>query len=65
MERKCGTTLSRDESDLLLYYRELPVQEQLSVLESVETRVNSVRRMEELAHRDGINPFPGEDSPWH
>lgn len=65
MAGRKGRILSRDELDLLRYYRELSVQEQLLILERVEARVNSAKRMEELAGRAGENPFPSEEFPWH
>ncbi|PLX79207.1 MAG: hypothetical protein C0616_11815 [Desulfuromonas sp.] len=43
--------LTRDELDLLVLYRELPVEEQLELLEQLEIRCNIARRMMELSIR--------------
>jgi|GEM_PF-4437707 len=56
-----GTFLSRDEIDLVRYYRGLSSEQQFEILEQAETRFNVSRRMEELAGRglrilDGSGP---------
>lgn len=44
-------TLTRDELDLLELYRELPVEQQLELLEQLEIHCNIAKRMKELAIR--------------
>jgi len=51
MPAKSDLYLSRDELALLKYYRELPPEKQLDVLETVEYAANDRRRMQELAGR--------------
>jgi hypothetical protein len=44
--------LTRDEMELVKYYRGLSSQKQFEILESAESSFNSARRMEELAGRE-------------
>lgn len=49
--------LTREEVQLIAFYRELPVEQQLELLEQIEIVCNHARRMDELAirpHERGI-----------
>lgn len=56
--------LSRDEMELVKYYRGLSSQQQFEILESAETSFNAARRMKELAGREVEKGFMNEDSRW-
>jgi len=56
--------LSRDEMELVKFYRGLSSQRQFEILESAEASFNSARRMEELAGREVEKGLMNEDSPW-
>lgn len=56
--------LSRDEVELVRYYRGLSSQKQFEILESAEACFNAARRMEELAGREVEKGFAIEDSRW-
>lgn len=51
MGRHDARQLRRDEIDLLTYYRALPVEKQLTMLELLEDSYNRTMRMQELADR--------------
>ncbi len=44
--------LSRDEQELLAYFRGLPLDQQTDILTAAETSFNAFERMKELASRD-------------
>jgi hypothetical protein len=54
--------LSREELDLVYYYRGLSIEKQLEILESAESSFNVAKRMEELAGRDVEKHFPNEEA---
>jgi len=56
--------LSRDEMDLVNYYRGLSSQQQFEILENAEHSFNAAKRMEELAGREVEKGFAREDTRW-
>lgn len=59
------TRLSREERELINYYRGLPVHHQLDVLSTAESHFNAAERMKELSFRE-IERHSGDDrSDWH
>jgi hypothetical protein len=56
--------LSRDEMELVKYYRGLSSQQQFEILESAEHSFNAAKRMEELAGREVEKGFPRDESRW-
>lgn len=59
-----GGALSRDELELVRYYRALPMQKQFEILENAEASFNAARRMEELAGRKVEKGIPGDEMRW-
>ncbi|TYO99545.1 hypothetical protein EDC39_10268 [Geothermobacter ehrlichii] len=51
MSEQLSSQLTRDEQDLIRFYRELPQEKQLEILEAAEYGVNALRRMRLLAGR--------------
>lgn len=51
MSEQSAFQLTRDEQDLIRFYRELPQEKQLEILEAAEYGVNVLRRMRLLAGR--------------
>ena len=64
MGEQLNDQLSREELDLVRFYRGLSMQKQFEVLENVESSYNATRRMEELAGREVEKNFPGEGGGW-
>lgn len=56
--------LSRDELELVKYYRGLSTQQQFEILENAEHYFNAARRMEELAERGVEKGFPRDEYRW-
>jgi len=56
--------LSRDEMELVKYYRGLSSHQQFEILENAEHCFNDARRMEELAGREVEKGFPRDESRW-
>lgn len=56
--------LSRDEMELVRYYRGLSSREQFEILERAEASFNVTRRMAELAGRDVEKGVSGNESRW-
>ncbi len=57
--------ISREERELLTYFRGLPVQQQLDILSHAEAEFNSFERMKQLAKRQVEQRVTGEGHEWH
>ncbi len=57
--------LTREERELIYYFRSLPVQQQLDILGSAEADFNAFERMKELARRDVERKVEEKRSGWH
>ncbi len=53
--------LSRDEMELIRFYRSLSSQKQFDILQSVEETYNAARRMKELVAREVEKRIPCQD----
>jgi hypothetical protein len=56
--------LSRDEMELVRYYRGLSMQKQFEILENAEASFNAARRMEELAGRKVEKGLLNDELRW-
>ena len=65
MMRKLLGPLSRDEQDLIRYYRDLPQPLQQELLARAEGSHNAALRMKELMSRDVETSFPFDDNGLH
>lgn len=54
------TPLSRNERELLAYFRALPNDQQSDILAAAEASFNAFKRMEELAAREVERGFKGD-----
>ncbi len=57
--------ISREERELLTYFRALPVQQQLDILSHAETEFNSFERMRQLATRQVEHRGSEGEHEWH
>lgn len=66
MTDECGSPLTREERELLTYFRGLPLQQQMDILGSTEASFNFFERMKQLAARKVEREASEEDdSPWN
>lgn len=57
--------LSREEKELINYFRGLPVPQQLDILSSAESHFNAFERMKALAMRQVERNFGEDRHEWH
>ncbi|PLX85105.1 MAG: hypothetical protein C0617_05295 [Desulfuromonas sp.] len=65
MLRKLLGPLSREEQDLVRFYRALPMPLQNELLQRAEASHNAVLRMKELMSRDVEKSFPYDENGLH
>jgi hypothetical protein len=60
-----ANALTREERQLIQFYRNLPTNEQLDILGTAEASFNASQRMKELADRKVETNPPEEKQGWH